>query len=193
MKRILALATAGFSLLLLLLAPTISASAQVRPLDYSNWKTCTQNAATEECMWANGTVGNNVWGDPPENSNDDEQTTNAVATGICPGQKVTHTCPFTVGSGWNNEFFGSEIIDLSGTDTALCFLGQNSDFVVQGHCGATGTEWVVEGQGMGDAYFINVGESNFFLEPVYVCQDGTGNKLELRSFTNNTCLWFKGA
>jgi hypothetical protein len=194
MKKIFALATAGFSVLLLS-APAVSAAVHPTSTGYLDAKTCTRDTSPELCMWANGTSGDAVWANPPESSNNAEQT-DQIADQVCGGtSESTDVCPFQVGSGLNAAAGSNHLVFiLSDAIPGLCFPGRDTaPGVVQATCGGTGDLYVAEGQGHGDAYFINVLASNDAHQLEYACDGGAGQRLDLQPNKNATCLWYLGA
>jgi hypothetical protein len=194
LRKLLALATAGFSALLLI-APTVSASARVRPADYKDFKTCTHQTSPELCMWADADSGDAVQARRTETSDQLEQTDQTANNLACGGSsQSTTTCPFQVGSGLNVKAGSNhEVFFLQSDWSLLCYLGRDSGLVVQGSCADSGNEWVEIGQGSGDAYFINVLASNDAGVLKYACDNGPGGDLDLQDAVDTTCLWYKGA
>lgn len=71
------------------------------------------------------------------------------------GGTVSHTCPYPVGSGLNDQHFGDQLSDIvSATRTNRCAKGQDNGQITLGTCGDTGYVW--DNAGLS---FVNVHEA----------------------------------
>ncbi len=119
------------------------------------------------------------------------------------GSTVTHTCPFTVGTGMNDEFFGDAIVQVAYTG-GTCMATNGSGTAVNGVCATNGTPsngvyMILDGTG--DCIYtnycamINRYWSNNRGVPQFVCSRSTANGalIDLDKATNscasNTAFW----
>jgi hypothetical protein len=106
------------------------------------------------------------------------------------GGTVTHSCPFTVGSGLNNAYFGDTIVGITVQANSMSILANPNDVVLEAFTG-TGQVWVVDGFLTGanaGALFVNVAAADRG-DPTLVCSDGvSGHDLEMPS-VGGECNW----
>jgi hypothetical protein len=83
-----------------------------------------------ECLNRNGgghTIGSTAVIGWHNDSDNNEDFVFQKLTGMCGGGYVTSSCPFTVGSGFNNDFINDEIVQLQDTTYNDCLGGLSSN------------------------------------------------------------------
>jgi hypothetical protein len=94
----------------------------------------------------------------------------ATQLGWCSGGVVTSTCPFTVGSGLNNKYYGDEIVSIYSTSTGEAIGTSNYDTAILAGTGVPIGGAFVISRANGD-FLIDVGVSNYW----YAHDGGVGN------------------
>jgi hypothetical protein len=108
------------------------------------------------------------------------------------GGTVTHSCPFTLGSGMNDEYFGDTIIGILNDANSMVYRSNSSgDGVIESQAG-NGQVWVQSGDLAGAhpmAVLVNVYASDRAGVPIVACTDGTGVPLQLAQYESSNCNW----
>ncbi len=133
---------------------------------------CDNNTSSNNCLSANGTQGDVVYGKAA--TVDNEETTSVNAATVCNGTDTvdgggTTACPFVSGSGMNSTYKGDLIVILSNVPEGAIFEADDSN-IVQGH-GGDGMEWVLAPNGTGVYILVSVYESNGGTA-TFACSDG---------------------
>lgn len=102
------------------------------------------------------------------------------------GGRVTHTCPFTLGSGMNDQMFGYLTIRLHDLNSGLCVGTTSGGSGWEGGCGnanasgaANGVIMVRDPSGQGGFWLIDRYWSNYFGHLEAITNAGQGNYLDM--------------